>query len=488
MPTVAEKPEAKAKEQVKPAQKLKQVKKEEERPVRYEQIKVKVFEGNSPLTANMAKELLGWEEETEENKFGGDYLLTDENGVKVRCLNNSRNRPFTESWARTLAQDILNRHFAPEGPNGETIIIGKTGLVTSGQHRLVGLILAAQMWAGPQKHHWHEKWETEPAIDTLLVTGVSDSALTTRTLDNVRPRSLSDVLFTSDEFARFKPKDRKPLCSMTDHAVRLLWKRTGADDDAFSPKRTHSEALDFISRHPKILKAVKHIYEENSEGAIGTGNKCKIRIGPGYASGLMYLMAASDTDMDDYRNMEHPGERKVNFEYWDKAEEFWVLLASGQLKEIKKAFAGLTDPETGADGSITEKIAILAKAWALFKQGYEIKDKDLKLEYHTDEDGTKMLAEYVTFGGIDAGDEPPAKEEEGEAPQAEEAEEEVSEYKQKKKAKAEEIKKKLMENREKLKKENGGEVKKTRKQIEAEQTERAKKADEEMAKEAESAT
>lgn len=385
------------------------------RQVIYPEVQVNVAAGANALTVQQMKDLLGWQEETEEVKFGGDYLLTDAGGKKVRCLNNAHNRPLTESWARTIAQDILNKHWKF---NGETIIIGRTGLVLSGQHRLIGGVLAEQDRTGPQEHHWKSRWDGPITMDCLVVFGIEESGEITRTLDNVKPRTLADVLFCDEAvFGKVKPADRQKLCRMADYAVRIVWHRTGAGIDAFAPKRTHSEALDFIDRHGKILKAVKHIFEEDKDGHIS-----KI-LSPGTAAGLLYLMASCKSDVDKYRNADTRSEKKMDFEQWEKACEFWVLLSANaaEMEEVRKGLNNLVDPETGEAAPLAHKMALLIKAWNVFAQGYEITAKDLKLKKETDEEGVKHLVECPTCGGIDLGN--PKEEEEAtageETPEAE---------------------------------------------------------------------
>jgi hypothetical protein len=98
-----------------------------ERPVKYptRTAEVRLVETGNPIDATLAKELLGWEELDDS---ADNYLLTDEDGKKIQCVNNAHNRPFNETWARTLAQDILNGHWRD---NGEAIVIGKSGQVLS---------------------------------------------------------------------------------------------------------------------------------------------------------------------------------------------------------------------------------------------------------------------------------------------------------------------------------------------------------------------
>ena len=176
------------------------------RAVKYPQVETVVCKGDDAVTVEFAKKLLGWQseedyinEETEgmdkEAKakvkgveFGKDYLLTDVEGSKVRCLNNLRNRPFSQSWALELAQSILNKQ---QKFNGESIIIGKTELVLSAQHRLIGLVLANQIWEGKgnlkkkegdQSDHWKEKWPTPPVWEGVVVFGVDEDEETVHTL------------------------------------------------------------------------------------------------------------------------------------------------------------------------------------------------------------------------------------------------------------------------------------------------------------------
>src|SRR6185369_6746225 len=409
---------------------------------------VTIPEEKTIINVELAKKLLGWEEETDQVKFGPDYLLIDEAGRKIRCTNNTHNRPLTEGWARTLGQDILKRNWRF---NCENIIVGRTGLILSGQHRLIGLILAAQIWAGAQKDHWLPLWPEEPTIRSLIAFGCDESPDITRTHDNVKPRSLSDVLFADEQmFGSLKKEDRTRLCRMIDYAVKFLWDRTGEKNDAYAPRRTHSEALDFIQRHPRIVRAVKHIYEEDQEKAISKF------ISPGTASGLLYLMGASATNGDDYRSEDQSSEKKIDWKLWEKATDFWVLMSSGspELIEVRHALAALYGEDgDGGGGTISERIAIIGKAWKEFAFGGAVTEANLRLNYVTDEDGIKHLKESITFGGIDLGTE---KEEPAPAPvvtaapaPAPASVEDPAKKEEERKAKVAEVAKKLKESRKK---------------------------------------
>ena len=341
-----------------------------------------------------AKKLLGWYEGKEVDKETALLVVDNKN---VACNNNVRNRPLTPgNWARCI-QDILRRKWRM---NGETIIIGKTGFVLNGQHQLVAVVLAHMEWE-KNRGKWKETWDGEaPYIEKLVVFGIDESDDTVNTMDTCKPRSMADVIYRSEYFKDTKKKDRNKLSRMLQNAVSFLWARTGMCHDAFAPRRTHMEAIDFIERHPTLLKAVNHIFVENAEGnVIG---KC---LSPGYATGLLYLMAASETNDDesDYtRGDSNPNESMLDMSAWEKACEFWVLLNAGdkRLETVKHVIAAAVDED---EGSTKARIAILIKAWGLFSTGKKVTTDALALQYEQDEDEFYYLVDAPMVSGIDMG-------------------------------------------------------------------------------------
>lgn len=424
-------------------------------PILYPEPSTEICVGPNAMTAARFKELLGWEEETDTTKFGSDYTFvmpSEYGGRKVRLTRNTLNRPLTLRIAETYAQEVLQRRWRY---NAEPAIFGKTGQVLSCQHRGVGLVLATLQWE-KHKNHWEANWPTEPTMDLLLAFGVDEDPATVNTLDTGRPRTLADVLFHSPYFAAYGAKERRDVARMTDYAIRTLWKRTGANtQDAFCPYKTHAESVDFLDRHPRILEAVRHISEENAENAISKF------VSPGTAAALLYLMAASASDLDDYGNAQPaPSEKKIDFKHWDKACEFWVLFGSGNLLEVRYAIAALSNEEDSGTASLAEKIGIFALAFSAFLEHGEVKKTDLRLKYATDTDGIKKLAEHPDFGGIDVGEDP-VEVESSEADDtagltvtsATESELTLEEIESEKARIKEEHKAKLLENREKKKRE-----------------------------------
>lgn len=366
--------------------------------------------------------LLNWEtkkdyEARTGSLLGWTTLFTDENGDEVMCWNNSDNRPFREKGARAYAQDLLTRNFHF---NGETIIISESGKDHSGQHRLIGGKLACQIWRkDPRK--W-PLWDEPPYLESLVVFGISDDPKVVRTLDNVIPRDETDAIYTSDLYRSLTPAARKECSRMLANAVGLLWDRTGAKG-----YRTHSEAAEFRARHPRLLQANKHLFEENKERSIS-----KLRLSAGKSAALLYLMATGWSDAAAYRASEPPSEDHLDLDAkargelsaWDLAEEFWVTLASstadasanggkgkysGDLGLARLAIAKL--PEGGTE---RERFAILAQAWDAFKVGKKLTpaDVDISAEYETTPDG-QVFKGHPTFGGIDLGEEGEPVPEEG---------------------------------------------------------------------------
>lgn len=375
---------------------------------------IRIPRENLKVTSAKAKTLLGWETEdaykerlVKENPnlkinvdagFGEDYLLEDKQGNKICCLFNLDNRPFTEAHSLTIAQDILKRKFKL---NLETIIISLTGRIVSGQHRLIGLILAVQMWLKNKEKY--PAWQEEPYIESLIALGGSDDPEVVRTIDNVRPRSEGDVIYTSSLFKGLAPVERKECSRMLAIANDFLWKRTGAGK---TPQgvvyQTHSESLSFIERHPKLLEAVKYMFSENKERVIS-----KLKLSAGQCAGMMYLMGSAKSDIDVYRNSEPPAEKQLDWEMWDKAKEFWTLMGTGaDFSPLRDAIANLFDADAGEGlgGRNIEKVAVLCKAWALWAQGGIPDGSDLVLKYGVSEKGQLFLDEEESFGGIDLGE------------------------------------------------------------------------------------
>lgn len=352
------------------------------------------------LTADRAKELLGWETEGPEDKWGDDYFGTDVNGNKFRVKHNTKNRPWTRSWSLTLAQDMVSKQWQL---NGEAWIFGQSGQALSCQHRGIGLIFAQQL-REKQKEHWDEVWgEDKPVvIDALLMFGIAETPEVLRTLDNVKPRSLADVLFSNpDNFKKLKGAKRHQAVKVAESAIKTLWTRTGRYKNVYDGRRTHSEAIEFLADHPHVVGAVEHIVTE-----VSNPNSVLTKyVSAGWAAAMLYLMASSKSDYSVYHNNRRQGqtnEKGMNWDMWRKAAEFWSIISSGGAESIRKAVAAVPGEDGEGDPATpAERQTIILKAWGLFSTGDKIDHLKLKPKTRTDDHGVEQLDEFPLVGGID---------------------------------------------------------------------------------------
>lgn len=370
-------------------EKKKKIVKDQARDTLYEKVSMKKCVGDTALTAQQSKKLLGWREVD-----SGDFLLKDENGVKICCDNNITNRPLTISRCQTLAQELLRGRWKF---NGETIIIGKTGIVENGQHQLISLVLASQLYAeDPDKYS--EYWDSEPTMAKAIIFGIDESDEVINTMDTCKPRSLEDVIYRSDLFKGCKSRQLKKLSSSLSHAVKLLWHRTGVQN-AFGLRRTHSESKAFIEAHPKLLDCVRHIYEEDGKEKRLSSKESGI-LSSGYCAGLLYLMSTGESDATEYTEATVPEESMINFDFWDSACNFFVLLAE-EAKELAVVRPLISYMINDDDNSLESRCAVIIKAWLNYSQGVPVTKEVLKLEYATDKDGKRKMVEQPCIGGID---------------------------------------------------------------------------------------
>lgn len=358
-----------------------------------------MVEYEGPITVALAKKILGWETEDEyvrrrltedpdlkEAKLrASDYLLKDRHGSKIRCRFNTTNRPFDERHARKIAQDVLSHKFEM---NLEDIIIGVTGLVLSGQHRLIGVVLAGEEWE--MQEHWKAKWDTEPFIEAVVAVGCREDQKVLQTFDNVKPRALSDTIYTSPMFANKSAEDKKRCSVMVDQGVDWLWRRLDATSNKFIEYQTHSASLDFLDRHKKLVAAVKHIHDLDGEEGLSLSN---IGLNAGRSAGMCYLMGSSGTneeDADAYHTSGSPKkESQLDWTQWDRALQFWTDVGQGRptkkkddkgntvyerpewVQELQNALSNLNDENLTGRVTDLEKTAVVALAWAEYSQGNE---------------------------------------------------------------------------------------------------------------------
>lgn len=312
--------------------------------------------GEGPITVEEAKDILGWYPEPTPGAFKDEYDLEDfhpQGRKKVRLVHNINNREHDKFFSETYAYEILNRNWA--GPsilqdcdhptvNGETVILSRTRKIKSAQHRLVGLVLAGQLWER-EKMTWAEKWPEEPYLETILVVGTSDDPKVTRTYDCVRARTGADTLQSSGAFDNDEGVgrgDRKHLCKIADNAIKRLWDLTNAKSDKTNPFRTQTAISEFLATHPRLKEAVKWVYENNqsTDGSPRLG-----RFGsPGYTAAHLYLMGMSATDYEKYKEVRT--EEAADDSNWDAAMGFFFGLAAGSA-EFRPVWEDTKYPRVG---------------------------------------------------------------------------------------------------------------------------------------------
>lgn len=408
----------------------------------YPEVKFEVFPNG--ITMERAKELLGWETEADyiaklktvdanlnedeaKKIFAKDKFLTDMLGNNVALRKNTHNRPWGEGVTNSYVQDLLKHHWEF---NGETIIIGKYGHVLSGQHRLIALIFAEQKRTSEKEAiHWEEFWDKPVTMACCIVYGIDESSRVTRTIDNVKSRTLTDVVCAdTDLFGDLKLSERKSYARALEYAVKFLWERIGVGDterDSWAPKRTHSEALSFVDNHAKLKECVKFIMDEER----GSDSRISRFIYPGYAAALMYMQSTvgmKDDDIQDYCANRPLDEKHLKFPSLKKAKMFWSELAKGDTSMMKVVLAAcpvrgnetdtytgrvfptiVNDKRTAGDGSLAEQTGILIKAWNAFVKDEPLENLELTYDVAVDPETGKNVFELQEFptvhNSIDAG-------------------------------------------------------------------------------------
>lgn len=381
---------------------------QEQPAAKYPKFKIEpnLIEDDNGLTADRAIQLIGFEVEPEEGKWNDDYFGKDALDRKFRVKYNTLNREWTRPWTMRLMQDMLKKNW--HGKNGETMSFGTSGRALSCQHRLLALIFAEQERTNPKRaEYWKQFWDGPVTIDAVLVFGVEESSSVVNTLDNVKPRTFADTLFSNPErFKNLKASHRSKAVKIAEFAIRLLWKRTGRTKDAFTPYMTHSEGSRFLDSHPHVVHAVDHIVTE----AMAPNSVLSKYCNPGTAAGLLYLMGSSKSDGEKYhieRQQGEVNEKGLNWDLWKKAAAFWGIVSKGQAGAVKDAINAVVDPDTGLGiATQDEKVTILLRAWSVYSAGGTPTMEKIKLtedDYTTDEKGNTTFKAHPKIGGIDLG-------------------------------------------------------------------------------------
>lgn len=135
--------------------------------------------------------------------------------------NNTNNRNMRKHHVLKIANDIKKNHWIM---NGASIVFNGDGTLLDGQHRLAAIV------------------EADIAVEAIVIRGISKSAMPT--IDGNVPRSASDVLGLNGL------SNTNRLAAA---ARMLIGLKSNSIGGAY--KRSNSEIIDFINRHPKLVQA-----------------------------------------------------------------------------------------------------------------------------------------------------------------------------------------------------------------------------------------
>jgi len=380
-----------------------------------------VLYGDRALTIEETINLLGWVEEPEGEEWGNDHcgIVSKEYGKKVRLMNNLVNRPIDRASLKRYVQDILNGCWKL---NGENIVIGITGQIMSGQHRLISHILAEHQRL-ENLDHWKTRHPDPIRLETFIAYGVEESDEIFRTLNTGKPASVADTLYRSALISRIPLANRRTIARILDRAISCLWGRLGYSNDQWADIRTNTEAQLFLEKHETLVECAEYLLGENSvsDSEEEVSGKISDIVPLGTATALFYLMAVSDSDSETYhlaRFKEKASEKLLNMNSWEAARLFWYDLGAREerMEPVLKLIQKYQDK--GVKGGATE--SVLCRAWVNNGNEFDLKSLTLKLTPEIDGEDRRVDENY-TCGGVDLGTRPEAKEEEvSEATPAEE--------------------------------------------------------------------
>lgn len=359
---------------------------------------VTVYENSRPLTVEDAKKLIGWTEIPEDSDEPG--LFRDLTKKKIKLNNNSTNRPLRLPLAKRYMSDICRNKWKL---NGETMVFDDKKKCQSGQHRLVGFILAEQQ-RQLQEAFWkeHYGWDGPITIECVVVEGISHEDDTVNTIDQGQKRSSGDVIYRANIFGSVTDtKPRQKMSNMLAGTIRLVWLRVGGKKVSDAPHFPISESMDFLKAHPKLQECVEYIAIEDTSGG-ADGAKMSKYVSLPYAAGLMYLMGTSNTDRLEYAEK---GGEAISFEMMPKAKEFWNLFSSGTGLDSTHPISVLKDLLMGMSASAGMArdliIGMIIKAFNAWLDEREVSDKDIRIELVRNDKGKPVPFEHPRLGGLD---------------------------------------------------------------------------------------
>lgn len=240
--------------------------------------------------------------------------ITPEKAAMILETQNTRNRPLSENYVNSLVKSVRRGEWED---NGETIKFDNNGTLIDGQHRLKMLIRLGQ-----SKTLWVARGLEPVAFETI---------------DQAKPRSLSDVLHIRGEFYYCELAS-----ALRNHAAinQIISPR-----DRLSPKH----GLVLLKKCPDYREIVKWLIDTEGGCELKRNTLCSI----GTAAALYRLMAKKDEA---------------------KAIKFWEQIGTGE-KLTKKSAAWKMRDILIQNKMAVEKMdrdtikCLLIKAWNAYRKG-----------------------------------------------------------------------------------------------------------------------
>lgn len=365
------------------------------------------------LTAKEAKKILGFRDAKENEAGGTKYTKEDGSRGKFVLDLNKDNRPLKSGIFERYCEQMFQGIFAgqvnhpSETCNGESIIIDANRQVTSGAHRLVGLILAQtrrDRLSNLGLTDEIEEFDVPETIElpTVLVEGIDPAAADT--VDIGQTRSLGDVLYRRHAIAgkELTNSQKAAMNRELATAVRLVWTRLAGNEVRGAGKLPFPEAVSFLEAHPRLTTILEFCYGENEANALSN------LISLGYLAGIAYLAAFQDADRGEFENGKL--DLKSAPKKWDKAEKWVTMLSQMARRQIKAddnkaahALVSVLDGNVKSDHKFSRDAlcTLLVRGWQGFlgEESYHTAG-GLKKALHR-KVGDKEILTVDRLGGLD---------------------------------------------------------------------------------------
>lgn len=336
------------------------------------------------LNESLARILIGWRLANP----GEEHTLNDLYGNRIVLERSLSQRPFRIALAKRWMRTIVQRKWKL---NGESIIIDRLRMVHDGQHRLVGIVLAAQL-RDRAPHLYDTFWEEgeQLYIDTFVHSGIEPDPEVVNTINTGLTRSNGDAFYQQVAKTGIKRSFARQHANVLSHAVRLVYLNMMDKLPSYGTKLENLDATQVEAEFPQLVEAVSLVFELNGGGGID-GRKLQRCISLGYAAGLLFCMSTYGSDPENPTTTS-----------WEKSVQFWKLVASDKQSKTHPAIlcrdALAEMPQSS--GRDRDMICLtVSKAWIAFIDDH--KQPNLTVASAIDARGNLKILDTLQLGAID---------------------------------------------------------------------------------------